>query len=282
MSHPARSTAPVLASPTAAMDGGGGRSGTQAPAGTTTRAGTTTTGKREGQGTRWVRGRAGHGPPRSRSRPRRTRPRVAFRRGSPPALRRHRERADPPQRGNSPYRPSGPRTDGGPGRHRRRRRETSRRQSGGPGRRRATRPPGSGRRPSSGRAPPGARKPGTRGTGTRKPGTRGTGTPATGTPATGTLATGPRGTGSGLTLGTRPETDGGRGTTGGSLIRDQPILIRRWRTARRSRRPGGAPTRKAFARGVPITQRIRRSPARRQPQTRGLLSILTQNGPRKG
>ncbi len=270
MSHPEQSTTPVLASPTAAIRWRGRwpqrHTGTRRSDDTGRN---DNRGKREGQGTRWVKGRAGHAPPRSRPGPRPIHPRVATR-GGPRAHRRHPKRTDPPPRSTGPKRPSGPRTDGGPGRGRRRGQESGRRRSGGPGRRRAARLPASGRRlPSTARRvpSPGRALAGVRGTGTRIAAARGTGT---------------RGTGSGRTLGTRPETGGGRGTACGGLIRDRPILIRRRRDAGRSRRTRGAPARKPFARGVPITQRIRRSPARRQPQTRGLLGILTENGARKG
>jgi hypothetical protein len=209
---------------------------------------------REGQGTRWVKGRAGPAPPRSRSRPARIRPRVASRRRGP--------------RAPSP---------------RRRRQEGSRSRSGGPGwravsrhRSRGRRRPSSGRRvPSRGRTPFGTRGTGTRGTGIRRR--------SAGDRITGLRRMCGRGTGRDRTLSTRPGTDGGQVTaTAGGLRHDQPIPIRRWRGPRRPRRRRGARARKAFARGLPITQRIRRSPARRRPQTRGLLGILTQNGARKG
>ena len=274
------------ASPTAAIGGGGGRSGAQAPAGTTTAANEK---DREGQGTRWAKGSAGHAPPRSRPGSLRMRPRAASR-------------------------PPGPRAPSP-----RRKRDRGRNQSGGPGWRPATRSPSRGRRrpssgrrlrssgrlaPSSGRLAPstGRRIPGSgpapadpRAMGVRRTATRGPGVPGTATRATGSLrrrvvdrstdlrGTGGQGTHSDRTLGTRPETDGGQATAAdGGLIQDQPILIRRWRGPRKPRRPRGSSARKAFARGVPITQRIRRLPARRRPQTQGLLGILTQNGPRKG
>jgi hypothetical protein len=249
MSHPERSTAAVLAVlRPPVVDGGGGRSGPQAPAGTARQAS-------EKEHTRWVKGRAGPAPLRSGSRPRRIPPRVASRQ---PGLR--------------------------PGRQHPRR---------------AARPPGSGPRIStSGRQTPGSGRRrvrvGTRNTASRGTAVRGTGTRETGSrhrPAgyrkmdareTGGQGADGQGTGSRRMPDTSPKSGGGRGTTGGGSIRDQPVLIRCWRAAKRCCRPPGVSAWKPFAQGVPITQRIHRSPARRQAQTRGLLGILAQNGARKG
>jgi hypothetical protein len=71
MSHQARSTTRVLAGPTAANGGGGGRSSAHRPP-------ERQQSQREGQGTRWVTGRAG-APPHSRSGPRRIHPCAASR-----------------------------------------------------------------------------------------------------------------------------------------------------------------------------------------------------------
>jgi hypothetical protein len=297
MSHPERSTAAVLAvlrSPV--VGGGGGRSGPQAPAGAARQASERET------GTRWVKRRAGPAPLRSGSRPRRIPPRVASRQPGPRPRRHHPKRdARPPGGG-------------------RRRLPGSRRRIPGSGPRRASgggqapssgcqmlssgcRTPGSGRRArGSGRVPGnghrrarvGTRITASRGTAVRGTDIRETGShrrPAadrkmdarqTGGPGTATPGTDGQGTGRGRMPDTHPKSGGGRGTTGGGPPRDQPVLIRRWRASKRPRQPPSAPIRKPFAHGVPITQRIRRLPARRQAQTRGLLSILAQNGARKG
>jgi hypothetical protein len=250
MSHPGRSTAPVwqvLRPPSAGAVAAAEHRHPPEPRKPPRRT-----------GTRWVKGRAGPAPPRSRSRRPRIHPCVPSRR--------------------APRAPS----------PRRRRQEGGRSQSGGPGWRAVNRNRGRGRRrPSSGhQVPSSGRTPfGTRGTGARGTGIRGTGSRRrrAGDRTTGLQGTGGRGAGRDRTLSTRPETDGGQATaTAGGLRHDQPILIRRWHGPRRPCRRRGAPTRKAFGRGLPITQRIRRSPARRRPQTRGLLGILTQNGARKG
>ena len=237
MSHQARSTTRVLAGPTAANCGGGGRSSAHRPP-------ERQQSQREGQGTRWVTGRAG-APPHSRSGPRRIHPCAASRQTR-----------------------SGGRQVPRYGRRRRR--------SGH--RRRRTGPWPTGRREMD------TRPAGTRGTDIRAAGTRGTGTRGTATRAAGTRATGSgRATGSRRALGTRRVTGGGQETTDGGLIRSRTILIRP-RLAPRMKLcgPHGDRGRKVSARGVPVIQRVRRLPARRPPQVQGLSARLPQNGARKG
>ena len=167
---------------------------------------------------------------------------------------------------------SGPRLTG--------RRETDRQRTGG--RRTLT-----GRRLTRARTtdtrPTGTRPTDTPGTGTRAADTPGTGTPGTGTPGTGTWAAGTRGTARRWALGTHRVPGGGQETTDGGPVRDRPVLVRP-RPAPRMRLRGlhSAPDRKEFAREVPVTQRVRRLPARRLPQVQGLLALLPQNGARKG
>jgi hypothetical protein len=200
--------------------------------------------QREGQGTRWVTGRAG-APPHSRSGPRRIHPCAASRQTR-----------------------SGGRQVPRYGRRRRR--------SGH--RRRRTGPWPTGRREMD------TRLAGTRGTDIRAAGTRGTGTRGTATRAAGTRGTGSgRATGSRRALGTRRLTGGGQQTTDGGLIRSRTILIwPRLVPRMKLCGPHGDRGRKVSARGVPVIQRVRRLPARRPPQVQGLSARLTQNGARKG
>jgi hypothetical protein len=272
-------------------------------------------GKREGQGTRWVTGKAG-APPRSRSGPRRIHPRAASRRGGRlsrrpggrrgrrPGGRRGRRRAGL-RRNRGRQRQSGGRQV--PRCGRRRQRSGRRRRGSGPwpaGRRETVGQRTDRRRMRNGRRLTGARKTDTRETstpGTDTPGTdtretstpgtdtRETSTPGTGTPGTDTRETSTPGTGSGHGTasrrgqGIRRVTAGGQETTDGGLVQSRPTLVRP-RLAPRMRRPGprGAPGRKVFARGVAVIQRVRRLPARRQPQVRGRSALLPQNGARKG
>ena len=270
MSHPARSTSRVLASPTVAIVGGGGRSGTQAPAGTTAKASEkdrARDGCEEEPGTpRRVRGRDRAGFARSRP--------VGVARGA--AVTRDGKAA-----GDGP---AANRVVAGAGRR------------GGvvAARRRGVAVGGGGAaRGRLGTRRTGTRGTGTRGTGTGEPGTRAAGTPATGTramgirttdmPGTGTGGPDTRRTGSSRALATRRATGGGRETTGGGPVRDRPTPVPLRPAPRmRPRGPRGAPDRKAFARGVPTIQRVHRSPARRRPHVQGLPALLTQNGARKG
>jgi hypothetical protein len=243
--------------------------------------------QREGQGTRWVTGRAG-APPHSRSGPRRIHPCAASRRG--PRRRRARRRLN---RGR-------PRQSGGrqvPRYGRRRRRSGHRRRKTGPwpaGRRKMDGQRTDGPRMRTGRRLTGDRKADTPGTGTRGTDTPGTGTRGTDiraarTRGAATRAPGTRGmgsnhaTGSRRGLGTRRVTGGGQETTDGGLVRGRTILIRpRLAPRMRISGPHNAPGQKVSARKVPVTQWVHRLPARRPPQVQGLSSHLPQNGARKG